>query len=114
MKLQVVSVEIDSSSTSSHGELGIFRDYVVSGINLRWAIDSLGNGRFDKSTKIVKNVRPTMCTAGIMKNKNLKLNFLNNQTTHNTISNCKDCQGYFSLKGEKVSKYLPHGIFVKQ
>lgn len=113
MKLQVVSVEIDSSSTESHGTLGIFKNYVVSGINLRWAIDSLGNGIFDNRTTIAKCARHTVYTSNTKTSKYLKITSSDQDNSQNTLSHGNDHQAYFSLKGEKVCGNSGKGVFVK-
>jgi hypothetical protein len=111
MKLQVISVEIDSSSTEPPGS--IFRNYVVTGFNLRWAIDSLGNGVFDKRTSIAKNSQRAGYTSTTKISKYLKLNVSDKRNSQNNILDCIDHQVYFSLKGEKVSGNSGNGVFVK-
>ncbi|HEX2955209.1 MAG TPA: hypothetical protein VHO70_00150 [Chitinispirillaceae bacterium] len=112
MKLQVVSVEIDSSSTEQHGESGIFRNYVVSGINIRWTIDSLGNCLFDNRVSIAKNSRTSIC-AGMKMNKYLKLSVSDQRNALCNRSDDNDHLGYFSLKEEKVTGNSGNGVFVR-
>jgi hypothetical protein len=50
MKLQVAAIVVDSVNKSSPS--GICRDPKVSGLTLRWANDSLGNGRFQPSSGV--------------------------------------------------------------
>jgi hypothetical protein len=113
MKLQVVSIEIDSSSTEPHGTLGIFKNYVVSGINFKWAIDSLGNGVFDNSTSIAKDASHAVYTSSTKTGKYLKLTSSDQRNSKNSLSNGNDYQAYFSLKGEKVCGISGKGVFVK-
>jgi hypothetical protein len=115
MKIQVVSVEIDSPSTEPHGgaDIGKNKNYEVSGINLRWAIDSLGNGVFDNSTSITKNTKHAAYASNTKISKYLKLSVSDHSNSQNNISNGNDHQVFFSLKGEKVCGNSGKGVFVK-
>jgi hypothetical protein len=113
MKFQVVSIEIDSSPIIVPN-FRTFENSVASGITIRWAIDSLGNGLFPQSTHVVKTSKNTARATTEGPNKYVTLNKSNhNIVKHNGVDE-RSNRAFFSLRGEKVYGTKSNGVFIKK
>jgi hypothetical protein len=112
MKFQIVSVEIDSSPIIVPN-FRTFENSVASGITIRWAIDSLGNGLFPQSTQVVKTSKNTARATAEGPNKYVTLNKSNhNIVKHNGVDE-RSNRAIFSLRGEKVYGKISNRVFIK-
>jgi hypothetical protein len=103
MKFQVASISKDSSSMITISSFDTYKNYIASGMTIRWAIDSLGNGLFHQSTNIRTELKIPFMKAEKASCKFLKLNNSNHLSSRGT---------YVSLHGEKTSKIKSKGIFI--
>jgi hypothetical protein len=101
MKFQVASIIIDTSTKTVPS--GTYMKRVVSGMTIRWAVDSLGNGLFHQSTSILTELKNSVMKAKTASCKFLKLNNSNHLSSKGT---------YVSLLGEKALKIKSKGIFI--
>jgi hypothetical protein len=112
MKFQVASIDIDSTPKVVPN-LGTFSNSVASGITIRWAIDSLGNGLFPQSTLVVKTSKNTARATAEGPNRYVTLNKSNhNIVKHNGVDE-RSNRAFFSLRGEKGSGTKSNGVFIK-
>jgi hypothetical protein len=72
MKFQVDSLKIDSSTAPPSAEGGVVKNYVVSNITIRWAVDSLGNGVFQTKTGVDMRRIPNTAKSKMQHRRSMK------------------------------------------